>query len=50
MSGERERQIIGQIKLGSTDSHKVDVIIRLALKMAILFRVNVYQLIFLLLY
>ena len=32
-------------KLGSTGSHKVEVIIRLALKMAILFRVNVKQLI-----
>ena len=32
-------------KLGSTGSHKVEVIIRLALKMAILFIVNVDQLI-----
>ena len=50
MSRERKRQIIGQIRLGSTGSHKVEVIIRLALKMAILLRVNVDQLMLLLLY
>ena len=48
MSRERERKIIGQIKLGSTGSHKVEVIIRFAF-IAILLRVNVYQLMLMLL-
>ena len=42
MSRERERKIIGQIKLGSTGSLKVEVIIRLAYGLRGLDIANIY--------